>query len=95
MTALRSRTYIAVQQFALFFLIQFVNYGLICLNTRAIANVWIGTLVASDMAIAGLNFKVIKKIADSESRAALLGYTIGGACGSVVSVLLSKRIFGQ
>lgn len=85
-----------VRRFALFFSAQFVLYGLLTWNYRAIANIWPVSVVSSDLAIALINFKLIKKITESADHGpALYGYVLGGAVGSLCSMYLSLWLFGR
>ena len=84
-----------MKRFALFFALQFVSYGLLCWNYRAVARGWIGNTVSSDLMIAALNFTLIKKVADAKDGAAMWGYIAGGAVGSAASVLLTKYLWGS
>ncbi len=86
---------IALQRFAMFFALQFVSYGLICWNYRAVARGWVGNVVISDLLFAALSFTLIKKVAEAKDGAAMWGYIAGGACGSAVSVLLTKYLWGS
>jgi hypothetical protein len=84
-----------VKDFLFFFFAQCLSYGLIAWNTRAIAQAWYGSIVVSDMLYAGYNFIMIKKVVDEKSKAGFAGYVLGGACGTLISVYLTKRIFGS
>jgi hypothetical protein len=83
------------KEFFYFFWIQFLVYGFICWNTRAIADAWFGQLILTDGIIAFFNFKLTKKIAQAESEVAMWGYISGGICGSVTSVFLTKFFMHQ
>lgn len=85
-----------MKQFFLFFAVQFVFYGLWALNMRAVSQVWPGTLVASDLGIAFINFKVIKRITETADHGpAFWGYVIGGAVGSLTATYASVLVFGK
>lgn len=84
-----------LQEFRLFFVVQFVSYAFITWNFRAIAQAQYVHVLFSDLVIAALNFKLIKKIAEAHSNVALAGYTIGGAAGSLASVWVTKQVLGQ
>jgi len=78
------------------FLIQLVNYTLLVINYRAVAQanyIWAGIL---DFAIASFSFFIIKKIAKSEDSMHLwLGYSFGGLAGSWLGIYLSLIIHGH
>ena len=85
-----------MKRFFLFFGAQFLLYGLLTWNYRAIANIWPVSVVSSDLAIALINFKLIKKITESADHgSALYGYVLGGAVGSLSSIYLSLWVFGR
>ena len=82
------------KQFLLFFVIQFVYYGVLCWNFRSISQARYGNIFSSDLACAAITFSLIKKVAKTESKAAWCGYVLGGAFGSIVSVWITKHLFG-
>ena len=85
----------AVKTFLFFFAVQFLNYAMLCWNYRAVAQARYGNVFASDLMCAAISFTLIKRVAKTDSRAAMAGYILGGAVGSVVSVFVTRRIFGQ
>ena len=86
-----------LREFALFFGIQFLFYGLLCWNYRAIAQARYASVGLSDLCCAATSFTLIKMIADPDKKSkwAFSGYVLGGACGSLFSVWMSKGVFGQ
>ena len=84
-----------LREFAFFFAVQFLNYALLCWNYRAVAQARYGNVFASDLCCAAISFTLIKRVARTESGAAMAGYILGGAFGSVVSVYVTRGIFGQ
>lgn len=83
-----------MKAFAKFFGLQFVVYGVFCWNARAIATGRLGHLFVSDLIYAYMAFTIVKMIADSKTWGEKLGYTLGGAFGSVLSVWLTKHFWG-
>ncbi|MGD0869084.1 MAG: hypothetical protein ABSB88_06005 [Bryobacteraceae bacterium] len=86
-----------MKDFWTFFGIQAVSYGIFCWNARAIAFGWYSNLVVSDLLFAYLSFTVMERIAErgkDKSRAAKFGYVMGGATGSLLSVVLTKHFLG-
>lgn len=53
------------------------------------------SLVGTDMVISFYQFLIIKKIADTNSKTALTGFTLGGAMGSLTMLYLTRWWFGQ
>ena len=81
--------------FLVFFSIQCVNYGLITWNYRAVAQARFISIFASDLCCAAVSFKLIKRIVKHDSHAAMAGYVLGGAVGSVLSAWITKLVYGQ
>ena len=81
---------------SLLFFAQVINYGLIVVNYRAVAQAsyfWSGL---SDFVLASFSFFIIKKIAKSEDSWHLwFGYALGGLVGSLVGIYLSLLIHGK
>jgi hypothetical protein len=84
-----------LKTFAGFFAVQFLSYSLFCWNYRAVAQARYGDVFASDVACATVSFYLIKKVSGATSHWAMAGYILGGACGALFSVWLTKRIYGQ
>lgn len=78
------------------FIAQVINYGLLVVNFRAVAQAsyfWSGL---SDFVLASFSFFIIKKIAKSEDSWHLwLGYALGGLVGSLIGIWISLQIHGQ
>lgn len=63
---------------------------------RAVANVWPVSLVVSDLSIAYINFRVIKKITQEPDHGpAFWGYVLGGAAGSLSFTYASLWVYGK
>lgn len=82
-----------MKRFLTFFILQTVNYFLLCWNIRAVALGWVGNVVVSDLLIAWLSFTLIKKVAEAKDSVAMWGYIAGGAVGSAASVLITKQLW--
>ena len=83
-----------VKEFAMFFGFQFISYALVCWNFRAISQAWYGSLVISDIAISINGYFLVKRIVEARSKTAICGYALGGACGSIFAVWLTRAVFG-
>jgi hypothetical protein len=83
------------KHFFVLFGAQCLSYGLICWNYRAVAKGYIPQVIESDLVIAAINFKILKKIASADSNLAWAGYILGSAVGSAISVWLTKYYWGN
>jgi hypothetical protein len=83
------------REFVYFFAAQCLNFALVTWNIRSLALGWWGSMVISDVLISVLGFTLIKKIAEAKSTTAMIGYAVGGACGSLLAVFVTKKAFGQ
>lgn len=81
-------------EFLKFFFLQFLVYGVFCWNSRAIATGRLGHLFVSDLIYAFMAFTLVKMIVEARTWQAKLGYTLGGAFGSVLSVWVTKQLWG-
>lgn len=81
--------------FAMFFSVQCLYYGMLCWNYRSVAQAWYVSLFVSDLGCAAIAYSLIKKVANAKGKTAQAGYILGGAVGSVISVWLTKLIYGQ
>ncbi len=80
-----------IKEFLLMFSIQIINYCLITINYRAVAQGNYLLTGVSDFIFASLNFFVIKKIAKSNDTIhQWLGYSLGGVVGALLGIYVSK-----
>lgn len=84
-----------IREFGFFYFAQALSYAVITWNYRATAQARYAHMFISDMGCAFLGFVLIRKVAEAKSKAAMAGYVLGGACGSLLSAWLSKIVFGQ
>jgi len=78
------------------FLIQCLNYTLLVVNYRAVAQANYFWSALTDFTIASFSFFVIKKIAKSDDSLHLwLGYALGGLAGSILGIWVSLLIHGH
>ena len=81
------------KEFLILFAVQAVAYSVICINTRAIAQVDYGVAMVSDLGIASLNFFVIRRIAQStETAHQFAGYVLGSLFGTVSGIKISTLL---
>lgn len=86
-----------MKTFAFWFAAEFVLYALIVANGRAFNQALYGATVASDMMISAFNFWfAVKFIEGKDNRTwpALTGCVLGGGMGSVVSIYITKVLYG-
>jgi len=80
-----------VTTFALFFVLMFLNYGLAAINFRMVARgSYLGT-AWSDASIALLGFTLIQHVAKADTIESQAGYVIGGVCGSMLGLWLTRH----
>jgi len=85
-----------IKEFLLMFVIQIVNYSLLCINYRAVAQAHYAQSAITDFIIASLSFFVIKKIAHGDDTFhQWLGYAFGGVVGSIIGIYLSTILLGK
>jgi hypothetical protein len=77
----------------LLFAMNGVNYLLLVLNFRAVAQGSLSRTAITDALIAAAGFTIIGRVADAE-RGVLehVAYVAGGVVGSVLALLLSRRL---
>lgn len=69
----------------------FLNYVLAVINTRMIARgSYFGT-AWSDAAIAIFAFTLIRNVASTDAVIAQAGYVLGGVCGSMLGLYLTRK----
>jgi hypothetical protein len=84
-----------IKNFSIIFGLQFILYGVVTINTRAIAQASISATVFTDFGIAALNWATIRLIAKHKDDAAqFVSYLLGSIGGSTIGILLSKSVLG-
>jgi len=76
----------------LFFVTQFFCFALIIINTRAYNRDKYVLTVVTDLFFGAYGWFVIKAIGDCKHRWGWVGYTLGGATGSVFGIWFSNQI---
>jgi hypothetical protein len=86
-------------RFTFWFIAEFTLYGLIVANGRAYNQGNYAATLITDMAISAFNFTIGAKFIDAGSegrdRWALAGCVLGGATGSLISIFITKFIYGK
>lgn len=80
-----------MREFLLFFVLMFVNYGLLCVNYRMVARGSYWGTAATDAAIAALGFTLVQRVAVASTLTAQAGYILGGVSGSMLGLRLTRR----
>ena len=76
--------------FLLFYALMTVQYALVAINTRMVAQGRYGGTAVSDALIAVLGFALIQHVAAADTLYAQAGYVLGGVTGGVLGVWLSR-----
>jgi hypothetical protein len=85
-----------VKEFATFFAMQLIGYGLCVISWRAVAQADYAASIAVDVTYASMQFWIFRKIARTEdSIIGWLGYVAGSAAGTGIGIWISKLILGD
>lgn len=87
----------AWKRFAIFFASQMISFFIICANFRALAQGLYCWTAFTDTLIVFQNMmmaKIFIEDANARDKWSIAGATIGGACGSVLSIYVTKHLFG-
>ena len=79
-----------LREFSLFFGIQFLQFFLVTVNTRAIAAGLYGWTFASDLTAAANAYLMIKRVSAAKGYIAFSGYLTGGATGGFLAIYVTK-----
>lgn len=85
------------RRFAFWFAAEAVLYGLVVANGRAYNQANYAATVVTDMLISAFNFWVAAKFIDNKDNRdawSFAGCVAGGATGSVLSILVTKVLYG-
>jgi hypothetical protein len=84
-------------RFIFCFILEVITFFILCANFRAVAlGLYFWTAV-TDMIIVFNGMLVTKMLFDDEKSrdwVSIAGYTLGGATGSVISIYVTKHLFG-
>lgn len=75
------------------FVLMFIQYGVLTINTRAIAGgnqLW---LALTDLVVATLGFTILKKAVEATTRIEMYAYALGGTLGAQAALLISQRLW--
>jgi len=75
--------------------VQLLSYFLFSINARALAQGRMAWTFFSDLVFASSSYWTIKFVSRNQNGYGQMGYIFGGAFGSVLAILLTKRIFGM
>jgi len=85
-------------QLAFFFTTQFLSYFLFVANTRAFTQGSYTWTWVTDTLLAGQAFILAKLMIDKKEGRGLwagIGYVLGGPVGSLLSIYVTKRLYGH
>lgn len=74
------------------FVAQFLTYGVFTWNARAIAHMAYRQAFLSDLLFGFLTYETIKLIGEGKTKVERVGYALGGACGSLVSMWVTHGL---
>ena len=80
------------------FAAEFVLYALVVANGRAYNQANYAATLVTDMAISAFNFYFAKKFIgdkDNQDGWSMAGCVLGGGTGSLVSILVTKALYGR
>jgi hypothetical protein len=87
----------SIARFFFCFVVEVVTFFLLCANFRAVAQgLYVWTAI-TDMIIVFNGMLITKMLFDDEKSRdwiSIAGYTLGGATGSVISIWVTKHVFG-
>lgn len=85
------------KEFAILFAVQFLGYCIVCISYIALAKGSYLITFCTDITCGLNSYFVIRRIsasADNKNPLGLVGYTLGGACGSMLAIWISKTLLG-
>ena len=80
-----------MKAFALFFALMTVQYALVSINTRMVAQARYVGIAWSDAAICFFGFTLIRSVGADDTVLAQLGYCCGGVTGGLLGTYLSRE----
>lgn len=72
-------------------LLMFIQFGLVTLNFRYIAQGHYLGAVLTDILIASLGWSLLKRVASADTTSERIGYVIGAALGSPLGIYLTQH----
>lgn len=85
-------------RFTLFFLSEVVAFFIVCANFRAVAQGLYFWTAITDMFLVFQGMMLTKLMIDDEKSrdwVSITAFTLGGATGSVISIWVTKHVFGS
>ncbi len=83
-----------MKEFFIVFFSQLLAFLFITMNYRAVAHgSYVGTAI-TDLLFSAVNFGLIKRVANSETKMTMVAYVIGGMIGSQIGILLTMYVKG-
>jgi hypothetical protein len=77
--------------FLSFLALQYVSYFVLVGNIRAVAKLHYGMATVTEAAHLLILWFVIRRVVESDSAGALMGYIVGGTLGTLTSMYLTRK----
>lgn len=78
-------------RFLILFVGQGLNFLIAVVNIRAASRGYVGMTMATDFVFCAVNFTLIQRVAVAGNSGELLAYSAGGALGSALAILCTRR----
>jgi hypothetical protein len=75
--------------------LNFVSYFVLTFDFRTVAQANYLWAAITNLIIAMLTFTVLNRVSESKSTWDRFGYAVGGTCGTMVGIYISKLILGR
>jgi len=84
-----------VKRFAVFFGLQGLNYLVVSIGIRALAQGLYAETIVTDLMLGVIGFTLIKRVAEAKGKVELVGYTLGGTAGSALAIFITRAFWGS
>jgi uncharacterized protein YebE (UPF0316 family) len=85
-----------MRESAVLFLIQVVQYSVVCFSYRTLAQAQISLTVTVDLFYSLMQFLVIRRISQSSTKMlAAIAYALGSAVGTYIGIVVSLKVLGK
>lgn len=85
-----------IRESAVLFIIQVIQYSVVCFSYRTLAQAQVGLSVSVDLFYSLMQYVVIRRIAQSSTKAvAAIAYALGSAAGTYIGIEVSLKVLGK